>query len=879
MRNVIKGKAKVIASTMMVMALLISAIQVVYAPWNDATARAVAEGMRWDFPGAENYNASSTRLTLWYRWRDQIPTWVFIQPSPNPVGVGQPVTFIVFNPQVPPAALLTNDIRYEFDIIITKPDGKTETLHVTSDSTGAGWTRWTPDQVGNHTITAKFKELFYRWYETSTMRDYYGTTFKESTYTTTLVVQQEPVVPKEWKPVPLPTEYWSRPIEGQNTNWWQVASNWLGNAHDRDYGGSQNRFQTDGTAPNTGHILWTKQTEDGGVVGGDDFSVPGEVFNAGHQYQTRFTQQIIMWGRLYYQGPLYWSGTGEIYTCVDLRTGETLWTLNLTAAGIGAPSFGYYYDWDDPNQHGVVNPGWLFTANFARAIHPRYGYVAPLNITNVPSGFEVVAPKGEVLRYAITNYGTTANPAWYLTQWNSSKVFTSQNSGTINASLPTSYDFNVSLSVSFTTSPTIRAVMFQDVLLGSNGTHPTGTGAPSYAYPENVTFWALSLKPGEEGRLLWMKTITTVTPDNQNIIFSRAAEGVFVFVKTPTCSFIGYDMYTGEKLWETEPQSNYNPYGYFTWPSLIYVEGTTIAYGKLFTAGYVGMVFCYDLKTGKLLWRYEAPTGMEKLQYYTLMLGAVCDGKIYVGTHEHSADTPLFKGNKVRCLDVETGKEVWTMLGWAHPQTMAIADGILIYWNNYDHQIYAIGKGASKTTVEAPATAVPLGSSVIIRGTVMDISPGTKQHEQAMRFPNGVPAVADECMSQWMEYVYMQKERPADVKGVWVTFDAIGPDGKWIHIGGTHTDASGFFSVIWTPPAEGHYTIVATFPGSESYWPSYAETSVGVTAAPPAIQIPEAPQPIDYSPMFTGVYVAVAIAILIGLYSIYDHRKLRKQPT
>ena len=36
----------------------------------------------------------------------------------------------------------------------------------------------------------------------------------------------------------------------------------------------------------------------------------------------------------------------------------------------------------------------------------------------------------------------------------------------------------------------------------------------------------------------------------------------------------------------------------------------------------------------------------------------------------------------------------------------------------------------------------------------MDVSPGTKSAEQMLRFPNGVPAVADEDMTDWMEYVY-----------------------------------------------------------------------------------------------------------------------------
>src|SRR3972149_309774 len=55
--------------------------------YNAATQAAIDAGMYWDI----NYQASSTRLLLWNRWKDKIPTWVYVVPSPNPVGVGQSV--------------------------------------------------------------------------------------------------------------------------------------------------------------------------------------------------------------------------------------------------------------------------------------------------------------------------------------------------------------------------------------------------------------------------------------------------------------------------------------------------------------------------------------------------------------------------------------------------------------------------------------------------------------------------------------------------------------------------------------------------------------------------------------------------------------------
>jgi len=149
--------------------------------------------------------------------------------------------------------------------------------------------------------------------------------------------------------------------------------------------------------------------------------------------------------------------------------------------------------------------------------------------------------------------------------------------------------------------------------------------------------------------------------DGSQNLFIRAGEGVFIMQHMPTLTFIGYSMYTGEKLWESAPQADEFPFGYYTWVSLMNVHGTAIAYGKLFTTGYTGHVFCYDLYNGTLLWMYEAPTHAEIFEYYTLFKGTVADGKIYIGTHEHSADTPLLKGNRIRCLNVTTGEEIWTM--------------------------------------------------------------------------------------------------------------------------------------------------------------------------------------------------------------------------
>jgi hypothetical protein len=75
---------------------------------------------------------SAIRQLLKDRWNDRVPTYVWVVPSPNPVGVGQAVSFIMMNPQVPHASSANNDVRWEYSIEIVAPDGTIEQLPGTS---------------------------------------------------------------------------------------------------------------------------------------------------------------------------------------------------------------------------------------------------------------------------------------------------------------------------------------------------------------------------------------------------------------------------------------------------------------------------------------------------------------------------------------------------------------------------------------------------------------------------------------------------------------------------------------------------------------------------------------------------------------------------
>jgi hypothetical protein len=159
------------------------------------------------------------------------------------------------------------------------------------------------------------------------------------------------------------------------------------------------------------------------------------------------------------------------------------------------------------------------------------------------------------------------------------------------------------------------------------------------------------------------------------------------------------------------------------------------------------------------------------------------------------------------------------------------------------------------------------GSGLVIRGTVLDVSAGTQQQEQKADFPYGVPCVSDASQSSWMEYVYMQKPKPTNATGVPVSIDVIDANGNYRNIGNTTSDTSGTFSFNWTPDITGSYTVIATFAGTNSYWPSYSETSFAVDPAAPTAS----PYPVTILPptemyiVGTGVAIIIAVAIVGAL--------------
>jgi hypothetical protein len=197
----------------------------------------------------------------------------------------------------------------------------------------------------------------------------------------------------------------------------------------------------------------------------------------------------------------------------------------------------------------------------------------------------------------------------------------------------------------------------------------------------------------------------------------------------------------------------------------------------------------------------------------------------------------------------------------------------------------------------------------MIQGTVTDISAGANKSPLPERFPNGVPAVSDASMSSWMAYLYMQQPKPTNATGVTVFLQAMKSDGTVMDLGYATTDLTGHYQYTWNPETADNYKIIATFEGSESYWPSTEACGViiGSAAATPASAIdvanavvsqlptqapvtpvPTAPSASDVanqvisqipavSSTDMAIIAVVAVGILIGLANLV--LQLRKKPT
>ncbi|MCL1977974.1 MAG: PQQ-binding-like beta-propeller repeat protein [Candidatus Bathyarchaeota archaeon] len=796
------------------------------------------------FTATGNINAQTDR---------ELQTYPFIDAIPKPSGVGQPI-LVNFG-------LLNNLARatdgWNVTAVITDPDGHVETFARMTWSTGTVGITYVPTKEGEYKLQCKFGGEYYN------SGNPISTAYYTASESEVVTIQ----VTTEWQPThpgfDLPDEYWVRPIDAQLREWWSIAGSWVAKP--------LNGFAPYNDAPESAHILWTMPIGDtlGGLTGG----LNGDVsFQDGDAYEGKFTGNMIMGGVLYYNKYAYNGVTGrqspnQAIVAVDLHTGEKLWERSYDFGG-GRIATGQILTWLSMNNRGTFAYIWLASGTDMFALDAKTGDLR-YNMTNVPSGTIYWGENGEMLKYQLVNYGTTDNPNYHLLEWNSSRVtgattgsWGSGAMGSYNASLPRCYNFNVSIGAGTVLNGSILyAFPYDRVVVGAYSS-------------ERIILSAISLKPGEEGRMIftnkeWYSPNDLVGIAGEAYVQSQWSaisqeDLVITFWVKDSRTNYAFSLENGGFLWKTDPQIYAD-----AWTSGGLGGCHVIVYHKLISASVGGIVYCHDVKTGELLWTYEAAdkyTESYLAQSWWIRPQFASCGKVYFAHEEHSAQEPKPRGVPYFALDVETGEEIWRIDGAFRQSNWGgrsiIGDSIIVTQDTYNQQIYAIGKGPSAMTVTTPDVSIAVNKPILIKGTIMDISPGTQNTALQLRFPNGVPAIADACMSEWMLYVYKQFDRPHEAVGVPVTIAAVDPTGNYVTLGNTVSDASGNYVVEFTPTTEGQYTIYAYFDGSASYYGTSAQDTLLVTSADTTTNTNNNP---PYELYIIGMGIVVIVVNLIAI--------------
>ncbi len=376
-----------------------------------------------------------------------IPTTAYVTCAPGVVGVGQYTTIVVWVDRYSTTAGGENgQVWTGYQLNITQPDGSTVIIGpwTCASALASDYKTFVPTQAGTYKIVFSWpggivvpsEAILARTLATATLG--INDTFLGATSAPPyLVVQQTPV--PNWPEAPLPTGYWTLPINSQDRSWSPLVSNWLKGTW------LINNWQ-EGTAPTSAHVLWTapmmaSSPNIAGYPGGiADSQWPGLQNNI-NDYVTPWLQPIIMDGVIYYNSPQTAQSDHYGYYAMDLYTGQQLWYKNGTDNGLnnpytlGAPggevggsyaqnfpslTLGQLYHSDTANGNGIDECLWMqFSSGTSLGtewfmIDPSTGNVI-LTLTNVPSGTASTDQNGDLLIYSY-NANTGNLLCWNSTQ-------------------------------------------------------------------------------------------------------------------------------------------------------------------------------------------------------------------------------------------------------------------------------------------------------------------------------------------------------------------------------------------------------------------------------------------------------------------------------
>jgi hypothetical protein len=714
-----------------------------------------------------------------------IQTSAYISVSPNPIGVNQPVMVYVWITPV----LATNSTFNSFSVKFTKPDGSVVTKGpFSSQSNGFGTFTFVPDQNGTW-----YYQFSYGGGDTINGYPYQASNSPVSN----LTVQSTPL--PGFQPAYLPTSgefsFWGRPIYAWNIDWATATGDW----QQIGYNASNTYFNPYSTMPTSGHILWTKQTGVGGLVG-------GAYGNA--SYSDGSNILMVVGGLAYYQA-------SDGMHCVDVHTGKELWVKPGINPTVGVPVPQYQI-----NGGVTLQSELLQTGNNYVTYDPFTGVVTS-NVTGALSGI-YSAP--------------------YFYSYSNGRLITWQPSTNASTSSVTNFEKFVVSNVSCS--------------FGFNHIW-NGIGVAINPWPQQSSAVDLTT-----GNTLWNMTI----PLNESPMGAVSIADGKIYVGGQGMVFRAYDIHSGNKLWTSQPAQY--PWGAF-WSNY-----SACAYGNLYGLSYDGHIYCFDASNGQIKWAFYSGNSSGLTNSNTWAFSAnpvIADGKIYASTGDYSTSSQTVSlGNMLYCINATSGTSIWQI--YFAGGSKVVADSELLATNEYDGKLYCFGQGPTSVQVTASPTTEPNGTSILIQGYVLDQSPGQP----------GTPCISDQDMAAYMQFLHMEQPCPSTIIGVPVELRAITSTGSIIEIinASSPTNLYGHFSYVWTPNATGQYTILARYHGDDSYLPSWTSAGISVTATSPTpIPTPTATPIVipDYTTLFVVIIAAVIISIAIGLYSIYDHSKLRKQ--
>jgi len=749
------------------------------------------------WPGDATYNAIDTTDTFTvgpHHPKRSSYALMSIRPYPA-VGIGQEV---LINHFVTPPPMTDRENFRDFKFIIVRPDGSTY-YDFTMDAEGPGvcWFNFWPDTIGEWSISFEWDG---------------NHLYEPCSITRTFTVQEDPIpYPVEEAPLPT-TEPWDFPVNVFNREWRNIAGPWLAAA----YNSSRSSFNPYTEAPKSAHIRWVVPPTSGvgGYVGSYTTSYEDyTTIQTDDQYDASAASiRTIMAGRAYY------AAGGTIY-CLDLMTGETLW--ETPGSSMSAFFLGTYLQGATRGGDPVLYymGGGRFKVYDALTgevtldvpAMDMFLYDAPYVISLWPNAF---APKGWI---CWTTEGNTDNFADRII-WNVTDTYLSY------PWMPPffTWDYYIHAGLLVYQLQRYGVTTYEDAVMEYQRAYNMSTG--ELVYSERIvddsdpeTWWLQQGPARGTAYGLYFYSITG-DPDQE-------------FPPDQTGGYIAFNVSTGELAWKSEPFNTY------PWGSFFAYNPEGVGYGMIYVLAYSG-VYALNATNGDVVWEYSAGNSGMETPYNTWPFGAtgpvVGGGVVFAPNTEHSP-TLYYRGTKMHAIDAYTGEGIWSILGWYTPT--ALAQGTLIASEGPSGYTYAFGKGETVTTVSIQNDVVAKGEPVLIKGSVLDMSPAQE----------GTAAIADEHMSAWMEYLHMQQTFPMDATGVEVSLDVIDPNGNWVNIGTATSNTDGNYGLSWTPEHEGTYQIIATFEGSESYYASHDTTYMAVGPAPSAAQ-PIEPEPTTPAP-------------------------------